>query len=339
MKAVISFLFLIFLISSCKKKSNIEEKITSTFCLDTTSLQSNFSGALSSVFFLNGKDGFVADYNGGIYKTSDSAKHWAPLNSIVSLPIYSLFFIDELKGFAVGGQNSCGGTGCVPPGGFILRTLDGGLTWTKVYTPIDKIEISSVYFVNASIGFCAGDNVILRTSDGGQTWSEYKVNNLGGKMMQVKFVDTQKGYIVCLSDKIIKTEDGGSTWQVTSPQRNLGYYSISEAKGSTYVSGQGKIIKSINGGSSWNELPNSPTNIYAIHFINDKKGFAFGSGNYSGGDFGHTYGSIFCTNDGGNTWNGSKDVKVFGPILSVSFPTNNIGYAVSLFKVMRLTVK
>ncbi len=339
MKAVISFLFLIFLISSCKKDGNREEKNSFTPCLDTTSSQSNFPGSLRSVFFLNGKDGFVADYSGGIYKTTDSAKHWVPLNSIVSLPIYSLFFIDELKGFAVGGQNSCGGTGCVPPGGFILRTLDGGLTWTKVYTPIDKIEISSVYFVNASIGFCAGDNVILRTSDGGQTWSEYKVNNLGGKMMQVKFVDTQKGYIVCLSDKIIKTEDGGSTWQVTSPQRNLGYYSISEANGSTYVSGQGKIIKSINGGSSWNELPNSPTNIFAIHFINDKKGFAFGRGNYSGGDFGHTYGSIFCTNDGGNTWNGSKDVKVFGPILSVSFPTNNIGYAVSLFKVIRLTVK
>lgn len=336
MKALLPLIFITFLIS-CTKNSNRKENVSFTLCLDTAS--SNISGSLRSVFFLNSKDGFVANYTGGIYKTTDSAKHWVQLNSTVNLPIYSLFFIDSLKGFAVGGQNSCGGTGCVPPGGFILRTLDGGLTWTKVYTPIDKIEISSVYFVNASIGFCAGDNVILRTSDGGQTWNEYKVNNLGGKMMQVKFLNTQKGYIVCLFDKIIKTEDGGSTWQVTSPLSNNGYYSISEANGSTYVSGQEKIIKSINGGGSWSELPNSPNDIFAIHFIDDKKGFAFGRGNYSGGDFGYFYGSIYCTEDGGNTWNGTKEVKVFGPILSVSFPTNNIGYAVSFNKVIKLIVK
>jgi len=31
----------------------------------------------------------------------------------------------------------------------------------------------------------------------------------------------------------------------TSPHQNTGYYSISGANGSTYVSGQGKIIKSL----------------------------------------------------------------------------------------------
>jgi len=51
----------------------------------------------------------------------------------------------------------------------------------------------------------------------------------------------------------------------TSPHQNTGYYSISGANGSTYVSGQGKIIKSINGGNSWNELLNSPGDIFAIH--------------------------------------------------------------------------
>ncbi|MDQ3682919.1 MAG: YCF48-related protein, partial [Bacteroidota bacterium] len=250
-----------------------------------------------------------------------------------------LFFLDPLKGFAVGGKNSCDGTGCIPRGGFILKTLDGGQTWTKVYTPTDKIEITSIYFVNASLGFCAGDNVILKTSDGGQTWNEYKVNNLSGKMMQIRFANTQKGYIVCLFDKIIKTEDGGLTWVVTSPQRAIGYYSVSESNGSVYVSGQGKIIKSTNGGSSWSELPNSPMDIFTIHFTDDKKGFAFGRGNYSGGDFGYSYGSMYCTDNGGNTWNGYADVKEVGPIKGVSFPTNNIGYAISGNKVIRLTVK
>jgi len=155
----------------------------------------------------------------------------------------------------------------------------------------------------------------------------------------VKFVNQQKGYIVCLFDKILKTEDGGLTWQVTRPQRNRGYYSISEANGSTYVSGQGIMIKSINGGSSWTELSNSPYDIYFIHFISDCKGFAFGRGNYSGGDFGHSYGSIYCTVNGGTTWNGSADIKEVGLIEGVSFAANNLAYAVSGNKIIRLIAK
>ena len=271
-------------ICSCKKNG---DNAASDPCLQITVLQTTISEPLQAVFFLNGKDGFVSGYNGGIYKTVDSANTWTSLNSAVNLPIRGLFFLSMKKGFAVGGQNSCSGTGCVPPGGFILKTADGGNTWVKIYSSVDRIEVTSICFINTLNGFCAGDNVILKTTDGGQSWSEQRIENLDGKMMQVKFVNRQKGYVACLFDKIIKTDDGGETWQVTSPRRNMGYYSVSEANGSTYLSGQGKIIKSTDGGNSWIDLPNSPADIFAIHFINDKRGFAFGRGNYSGGDFGH----------------------------------------------------
>lgn len=334
MKFFLPAIFLIFAFTSCKKENRVPVP-----CLETTILQTGFSQSLSSVFFLDGKEGFASDYNGGIYKTNDSAKNWARLNTAINLPVRDLFFVDGLKGFAVGGQNSCVGTGCIPAGGFILKTLDGGQTWAKIYTPVDKIEIVSVFFVDASTGFCVGDNIILKTSDGGQTWSEYKVTNPGEKMMQVKFVNAQKGYIPCLSGKVIKTENGGLTWEVTMPRGNIGYYSVSGSNGSVYISGQGKMIKSTNGGISWSELTKSPDDVFAIHFINDKKGFAFGRGNYSGGDFGYSYGSIYCTDDGGDTWNGSADLKDIGLIQSVSFPTINTGYAVTGNKVIRLTVK
>ena len=76
-----------------------------------------------------------------------------------------------------------------------------------------------------------------------------------------------------------------------------------------------------------------------MHFINDQRGFAFGRGNYSGGDFGYTYGAIYCTDNGGTTWNGASDVRVLGPIQSISFPTNNFGYALSRNRIIRLTLK
>lgn len=336
MKLLCSILFLFIVFTSCNKNSNQAKKETSSFCLDTILLKTNIQESLLSIFFLNGRDGFIAGNEGGIYKTRDSAKNWVKLNATINLPIYSLFFIDSLKGFAVGGQSSCGGTGCIPPGGFILRTLDGGQTWSKVYTPTDKIQITSICFVDSLTGFCVGDNSILKTSDGGQTWSQYQVNNLGGIMMQVKFIDTQKGFIICTFGKIIKTEDGGVTWSVTTPLLNTGYYSLSATPGAIYVSGQGKIIKSTNGGDSWSELANSPIDIFALYFIDNNNGFAFGRGNYSGGDFGYSYGSMYCTNDGGVTWNGSSDIKQIVSIQAVSFPTKNIGYLLSWNTITKL---
>ncbi|MFI5129926.1 MAG: WD40/YVTN/BNR-like repeat-containing protein [Chitinophagales bacterium] len=336
MKIVLSFLFFCLLAGSCKKNNEKNDASNYTACLKATFLPTSIQDAFQSVFFLNGKEGFVSGYNGGIFKTTDSAKNWIRLNSTLNLPIRSLFFTDSLNGFAAGGQNVCGGTGCIPPGGFILRTQDGGTTWVQVYTPLNKIEISSVYFVNASTGFCIGDNVIIKTSNGGQTWSEQRIDNLGGKMKQVAFLNPQKGYIVCLSDKILKTEDGGSSWQISSPGHGSGYFSISAANGSLYISGQDKILKSINEGNSWIEQANSPADIFAVHFIDDMKGFAFGRGNYSGGDFGRYYGSIYCTTDGGITWNGTADVKETVLISAVSFPSNDIGYAVGGNIVIRI---
>ncbi len=336
MRKLFYLAFCSFVILSCKK--NNPPGNTSILCVDTTFINTTIPG-LQAVYFLNDKDGFVSTYTGGLYKTIDSAKTWLQLNSTTNLPIRDLYFINDQTGFAVGGNNSCGGTGCIIPGGFILRTTNGGQTWTTVYTPIDKVEISSVYFVDQALGFCAGDNIIFKTTDSGNTWTEYKVSNLGAKMMQIKFINAQKGYVACLFDKILITNDGGISWQVCSPNRDIGYYSISASNGAVFVSGQGKMIKSVDGGISWNELSNSPADMYSIHFINERIGFAFGRGNYSGGDFGHSYGAIYCTDNGGLTWNGTSDIKEVGLIQSACFPSERIGYAVSGSTVIRLLRK
>ena len=336
MKKIIRFSILYLFVLSCNK-SPVEVNSQATG-FDTAFITTSFGG-LQSVYFLNEKDGFVSTYNGGLYKTTDSAKNWTALNSTTTLPIRDIYFTDSQVGFAVGGLNSCGGTGCIPPGGFILKTIDGGQSWTNVFTPTDKIEITSICFVNSSLGFCVGDDIVFKTTDGGQTWSEHKINNIGGKMMQIKFTSSSKGYIVCLFGKILVTEDGGATWQIENPNGNIGYYAISEKDGSIFVSGQGKIIKSTNGGGSWSELSSSPSDIYAIHFISNQTGFAFGSGNYSGGDSGFPFGSIYYTNDGGVSWDGTGDIKEVGLIQDVSFPTNKLAYAISGNKIIKLTVK
>ena len=334
-------LFTIFLIS-CKKESNSNIKASkndSSICFDTVFINPNIQDGFLAVFFINETDGFLTGSNGGIYRTNDGAKTWTSLNSTTNLPIRDIYFLDNNNGFAVGGENNCGGTGCIPPGGFILRTVDGGQNWTQVYTPSRKIEITSITFTSKLVGFCVGVDMVYKTTDGGQTWTESKISNLGGNMMKIEFSDSQNGLIICLFDKILKTTNGGDSWEITSAHTGLGYYSVSTSDGVSYVSGQGKILKSTDKGTSWIELANSPSDIFAIHFTDKNVGYAFGRGNYSGDDFGYSYGSMYCTNDGGSSWNGNGDFKDVGLIESVSFPTTNIGYAVSGNMIIKISIK
>jgi photosystem II stability/assembly factor-like uncharacterized protein len=306
------------------------------FCGNLTVIETGITDAFQDIYFLDEQTGFVAGYSGSIYKTTDSAKTWTAVNTTMTLPVYSIFFTDALTGYAVGGLNSCIGSGCVVPGGFILKSSDGGNNWTQVYTPTDKTVLRSVFFVNSSTGYCAGDNVILKTSNGGQTWTEYKINNLGAQMMQVRFTDPMNGYITCLSDKFVSTSDGGLSWQVSSPGLNAGYYAIAISDQVLFMGGTGKMVKSVNRGQNWSELPGSPTDIFDLHFITKNQGYALGRGEYSGGDFGFSYGSLFCTNDGGNSWKGTSRLTNSFIITAVCFPVPATGYASSKNKIIKI---
>jgi photosystem II stability/assembly factor-like uncharacterized protein len=342
MKNIVVLLLFVVFLASCKKESNSNIEVPkndSSICFETVFINSHIQDGFFSVFFVNEKYGFLTGSNGGIYRTNDGAKTWTSLNSTTNLPIHDIYFLDNNNGFAVGGENSCGGTGCIPPGGFILRTVDGGQNWTQIFTPSNKYEITSITFTSKLVGFCVGVNVIYKTTDGGLSWTENKINYTGGNMMKIEFSDSQNGFVACLFDIILKTTNGGNSWEVTSPNKNEGYYSLSTFNGASYVSGQGKMLKSTDNGVNWIELPNSPSDIVAIHFTDKNVGYAFGRGNYSGGDFGYSYGSMYCTNNGGSSWNGNGDFKEVGSIESVSFPTANIGYAISGNEIIKISIK
>lgn len=330
----IFFILLICAFSSCSKNADIN--LTDAYTVLPTTLPES----LKSVYFTDNETGFVGGVNGGIYKTTNAGQSWDKQTTPVTSSVSGLFFTSSSTGFAVGGQNSCSGTGCVPPGGFILRTTNGGKTWTKIYTPSKPLEVTSVWFVNSSTGYCTNGTRILKTNNGGDTWSEYDLGDIGGLLMQVRFADSKNGFAVALFDKIAKTTDGGNTWQVTSPQFDEGYYGVASANGTIYVAGQKKIIKSTDNGATWTMLNNAPTNMFSIYFLNAKKGLALGVGNYSGGDFGYSYASLYATSDGGDTWSGSSDIKDFGLVQAISFPGNGTsGYGVSGIKVIHFNLK
>jgi photosystem II stability/assembly factor-like uncharacterized protein len=71
-------------------------------------------------------------------------------------------FPDPDTGYVVGGESF------TPlQGGTILRTTDGGKTWTKQEIPVQN-TLGSVFFTDARTGTAAGRSTILRTNSGGE---------------------------------------------------------------------------------------------------------------------------------------------------------------------------
>jgi photosystem II stability/assembly factor-like uncharacterized protein len=330
----------VLIIAACRKTGD-QPVNTTRLCFDTAFIQTPINEQLTAIQFVDAKTGFVAGVHGGIYKTNDSAKSWAALNAGTTLPIYDLFFIDSLNGFAVGGKASCyGSAGCTPPGGFVLRTKDGGQTWTNIYTPAENLEIRSVYFVNANLGFCVGKNLIFKTVDGGQNWSTYKVPSLDGELWQIRFRDRQTGYAVCnANNKILKTSDGGITWTVIAIPGIGSLNAVDVGPQAVYVAASNGIAKSVDDGATWTKLPNAPPRMRVLFFTNSQQGYALGEGNYSGGDFGYSFGAVFCTNNGGQSWDGTANMRQSMFIPAASFPVGKLGYAINLNRIVKLTGK
>ena len=99
-------------------------------------------------------------------RTDDGGAHWTPVHDAEgeSNPFYSAVdFVHENHGWIVGHE---GGSG------FILRTVDGGQTWTT--TPDAPFPLGGVAFLDETYGIAVGTEGegVLQTKDGGVTWSD-----------------------------------------------------------------------------------------------------------------------------------------------------------------------
>lgn len=326
-----------FVLQSCLSEEAAEPALAPTSIEDLSIEFININGFellnYNSIYFWDDDTGFISGFDGVILKTVDGGYNWISQQSNTSLDLYNVYFINSQEGFIVGGNSGCNGTGCVPESGIILSTIDGGLTWNESFRPKKILKFLSIDFVDDNIGFAVGNNVVLKTMDKGVTWEEIEIEGLNGNMYNmtdIRFSNEMFGMISCFYDNMLVTTDGGNSWELVETMDNGGYTSVSVINEThSYVSSQSGIFVSNDIGQSWTLLNNSPKDIFDIHFIDEDIGFAFGSGHWSGGDFGHSHGSIYYTKDAGETWIGSSSVHETGLIKSISFPSNSIGYALS----------
>ncbi len=163
------------------------------------------------VTFTDDKNGWICgDLLRGsaiVLHTADGGKTWARQNTGASVGLYSIFFIDDKNGCAVGGNET------------LLMTNNGGSKWTiiKGGSAAPNIESSNpalmdVQFVTPQKGWIVGaTGLITATTDGGKTWVPQK-SNTENNLFAVNFVNENVGWAVGESGIIVKTTDGGKTW-------------------------------------------------------------------------------------------------------------------------------
>ncbi|MBK8565340.1 MAG: hypothetical protein IPN76_18845 [Saprospiraceae bacterium] len=190
------------------------------------------TGVMAGFFVLGG-----SQY---IFRTESGGNDWTEVftANIGGQPrgFNDLSFINNSTGWAVG------------TGGAIVKTTNGGATWTQQFSSAQE-DLFSVHFLDANIGFIAGDGTFLKTTNGGATWNTTSHN---AAFSEVFFTSQNVGFIAGW-DFLWRTTDGGQTWQdLQFPNGNSFIRDIHFISPDTgYVLSQRQLFKTTDGGNIW----------------------------------------------------------------------------------------
>jgi photosystem II stability/assembly factor-like uncharacterized protein len=156
---------------------------------------------------------------------------------------------------------------------YLLRSLDGGESWTSLDLSAHTAMILDVKFFSESEGLIMGATstdvatsraLIIRTTDGGRSWQRVYE---GPRPFEL-------------------------TWKGSFPSRLVGYVTVQNYNPDTSQA-QRVVAKTTDGGKTWQEIPlvrNHAVREFGVGFVDDRTGWV---GAIAGG---------YETRDGGATW-------------------------------------
>ncbi len=146
------------------------------------------------VMFFDADHGFIAAGIGGlggsgrlrVLETTDGGTTWSirHTSSVSGVWGWKLSFPTENVGYVSAEYSSGTSTGLV------LRTADGGQTWTEITIP-NGGSLQGVGFLTPDIGWTSGRGTTSVTTDGGQTWQQI---DLDGDINRFRFLGDSLGY-------------------------------------------------------------------------------------------------------------------------------------------------
>lgn len=216
-----------------------------------------------------------------ISRTIDGGKNWVRIapTGISTTALNTVDFVDENNGMACGTN------------GVIIRTADGGNTWTQTTAGIGSGFNSMAYSSTNKAVAIGNQGGIRYTTNGGGTWTT-AASGTNVSLWSISFADANIGYIGGSSGVFLKTTNGGTSWTTVSTNLSGSFYRMFFTTPTVgYVGASNIINKTIDGGLTWVSQTLPMSNILSIYFANENDGW-LGTGS----------GEIAITHDAGQTW-------------------------------------
>ena len=155
-----------------------------------------FGFSVSDLDFVDNNNVIAVGDNGGIAKSKDGGANWTygvfsfiNARGLQFRPAFTdVHYITSNIAYAVG-SGSVGQTGSPFIGGIMIRTTDGGATWSQVNNPLSTNlkNIHTCWFLNKDTGYVAGqwntmDSIpkVYFTRNGGATWDSLATPAISG---------------------------------------------------------------------------------------------------------------------------------------------------------------
>jgi photosystem II stability/assembly factor-like uncharacterized protein len=245
---------------------------------------------MSSIWFVDLLEGWSVNIGGQILHSVDGGLSWTIVHSAGEY-LSTIQFFDKQEGWAIGGDTflhtTNGGQSwtkaTVPAGtwahearfadrlhgvavgqsGNVVRTVDGGVTWTQVQPMGSGILLNDVEAVDPTTWFYGGSSgTLARSTDGGLTWTSITSGSTN-TTNAIDAVDALVAFSANDGGEIARTTDGGGHW-----------------------------VRTTVGGFDANG------EILDVDFVDPTTGWAVGSNDHFGGSDGR----ISRSDDGGLTW-------------------------------------
>jgi photosystem II stability/assembly factor-like uncharacterized protein len=229
--------------------------------------------------------------------------------------------------------------------GTVIRTTDGGATWTALKVPnsekldfrdIDAVDDHAAYALSIGPG---EQSRIYKTTDAGATWTEQFVNH-DPKAFYDAMAFWNANHGIAVSDSVdgqfvaITTNDGGKSWVRVPPAQlppalpNEGFFAASGTNVAvlapnhvwfgTGSATQARVLHSSDGGRTWTvsttPLASGPSaGIFSIAFSDPMHGYVVG------GDYKLESAAVdnaAITGDGGATWTRVNGLSGFRSVVA-----------------------
>jgi len=180
----------------------------------------------------------------------------AAVDEGVTMPLLDVWFEHERSGYALGAY------------GIVLRTSNGGSTWSLISDRLDNSDNYHLYGITRSVSgtlMVVGEaGTLLRSRDNGETWDRPDSPYQGSFFGTVAAGDG--GLLVFgLRGNVFRSNDDGDTWSpvVTDDQRTLLGGAIQADGTIVFVGSAGAVLASSDHGASFTTIATSGNRVYS----------------------------------------------------------------------------